>query len=114
MGSLYLAVLRCQIVFQTDHTMSYPMYVCLLICLGIAILSNPATAAPKPWYQGGGLGDCAPGLCPPTAEVSPVQCSSDPTLYFNNGYPTNCAEGEQCDQEVAAAGAGNPCKPAKK
>jgi len=75
----------------------------------------PASGAPKPWYQGGGLADCAPGKCPPTAEISPVQCSSDPAMYFNNGYPTNCAEGEECDEAAAAEGAGNPCKvPARK
>ena len=35
-----------------------------------------------------GLPDCAPGKCPRTAEISPIQCSSDPAMYFNNGYPT--------------------------
>merc|ERR1711862_349366 len=84
------------------------------LLLTACLLLAPASAAPKPWYQGGGLADCAPGKCPPTAEISPVQCSSDPAMYFNNGYPTNCAEGEECDEAAAAEGAGNPCKvPAK-
>merc|ERR1712083_538593 len=61
---------------------------------------------PNPWYQGNGLADCAPGKCPPTAEISPVKCSGD---------PTNCAEGEECDEAAAAEGAGNPCRvPARK
>merc|ERR1712126_263875 len=58
----------------------------------------------KPWYQGSGLPDCAPGLCPFTAEISPIKCSSDPTL---------CAEGFTCDQAAADAGEGNPCRAAE-
>merc|ERR1712098_68874 len=72
-------------------------------------LALTTLVAAKPWYQGDGLADCAPGKCPPTAEVSPIQCSSDPLLYFNNGYPTKCDKGFVCDEEKAAAGAGNPC-----
>merc|ERR1711892_7404 len=88
---------------------------CLVLLFAMSLLLAPVHSAPKPWYQGGGLGDCAPGKCPATAEVSPVQCSSDPALFFNNGYPTNCAEGEECDEATAAEGAGNPCKvPARK
>ena len=33
-------------------------------------------------------------------------------MFFNNGFPTNCIEGEECDEAAAAEGAGNPCKPA--
>jgi len=47
-----------------------------------------------------------------TAETSPIKCSSDLTMYFNNGYPTNCPEGEECDAAAADAGEGNPCRPA--
>ena len=32
--------------------------------------------------------DCAPGKCPRTAEISPIVCSSDLAMFFNNGYPT--------------------------
>jgi len=63
-----------------------------------------------PWYQGDGLADCAPGKCKPTAEISPIQCSSDPSMFFNNGAPTNCAEGFTCDEAAAAAAEGNPCR----
>ena len=35
-----------------------------------------------------GLPDCAPGKCPRTAEISPIKCSSDLAMFFNNGYPT--------------------------
>merc|ERR1712126_176927 len=69
-------------------------------------------AQAKPWYQGDGLPDCAPGKCPRTAEISPIKCSSDLTMYFNNGYPTTCAEGEECDAAAADAAEGNPCRPA--
>ena len=57
-----------------------------------------------------GLPDCAPGKCPATAEISPVQCSSDPAMFFNNGYPTLCGEGTECDTAAAEAGEGNPCR----
>merc|ERR1711997_1335033 len=70
-------------------------------------------AVAKPWYQGSGLPDCAPGLCPPTAEVSPIVCSSDPAMFFNNGYPTLCAEGFTCSTTAAEAGEGNPCRAAE-
>merc|ERR1712107_795546 len=86
------------------HGPSYPRD-CL--CLGTCLGSYFA----KPWYQGDGLPDCAPGKCPRTAEISPIQCSSDPAMYFNNGYPTNCVEGEACDEAAAAAAEGNPCRP---
>merc|ERR1711892_727579 len=65
----------------------------------------------KPWYQGDGLGGCAPGKCPQTAEISPIRCSSDLKLYFNNGFPTRCGEGEECDSAEADAANGNPCRP---
>merc|ERR1711983_330714 len=67
----------------------------------------------KPWYQGSGLPDCAPGLCPYTAEISPIKCSSDPVLFFNNGYPMLCQEGFTCDTAAADAGEGNPCRAAE-
>merc|ERR1712080_168060 len=71
--------------------------IALLLCRGEA----------KPWYQGAGLADCAPGKCPPTAEVSPVQCSSDPVLFFNNGFPRSvprvrCAMKKQLQLEQEA------------
>merc|ERR1711936_30268 len=83
----------------------------MITLLTVMILLNSSNAAPKPWYQGDGLPDCAPGLCPATAEISPVKCSSDPTMYFNNGYPTVCAEGFECDAAAADAGEGDPCRP---
>merc|ERR1712142_1090405 len=82
--------------------------VSLFVLLAVASL-----ALSKPWYQGSGLPDCAPGLCPFTAEISPIKCSSDPVLFFNNGYPTLCAEGFTCDQAAADAGEGNPCRAAE-
>merc|ERR1712236_146164 len=85
----------------------------MITLLTVMILLNSSNAAPKPWYQGDGLPDCAPGLCPATAEISPVKCSSDPTMYFNNGYPTVCAEGFECDAAAADAGEGDPCRPAE-
>merc|ERR1712223_826658 len=81
----------------------------LVIACALALVLVPTLS--KPWYQGDGLPDCAPGKCPRTAEISPIQCSSDPAMYFNNGYPTNCAEGEACDEAAAAAAEGNPCRP---
>ena len=62
------------------------------------------------FYPAGGLPDCAPGKCPRTAEISPIKCSSDPVLFFNNGYPMLCQEGFTCDAAAADAGEGNPCK----
>jgi len=62
-------------------------------------------------YQGDGLADCAPGKCPPQAEVSPIWCSSDLTMFFNNGFPTNCGPDEECNAEAADGAAGNPCRP---
>merc|ERR1711934_190996 len=79
----------------------------LLAFSALALILAPAMS--KSWYQGDGLPDCAPGKCPRTAEVSPIKCSSDLAMFFNNGYPTNCAEGEEC---AAAAADGNPCRPA--
>ena len=61
----------------------------------------------------GGLPDCAPGKCPKTAEISPIKCSSDPVLFFNNGYPMLCQEGFTCDAAAADAGEGNPCRAAE-
>ena len=65
------------------------------------------------FYPAGGLPDCAPGKCPKTAEISPIKCSSDPVLFFNNGYPMLCQEGFTCDAAAADAGEGNPCKAAE-
>merc|ERR1711971_1277746 len=76
----------------------------------LALVLVPAMS--KPWYQGDGLPDCVPGKCPRTAEISPIVCSSDLAMFFNNGYPTNCAEGEECDAAAADAAEGNPCRPA--
>merc|ERR1712080_289837 len=81
-----------------------------LVCVWMLVTMLLPSTQGLPWYQGNGLGDCAPGKCPPTNEVSPITCSSDLTMYFNNGYPTVCGEGEQCDPEAADAGEGNPCK----
>ena len=39
-----------------------------------------------------------------------MQCSSDPAMFFNNGYPTLCGEGTECDTAAAEAGEGNPCR----
>ena len=66
-----------------------------------------------PFYLTGGLPDCAPGKCPKTAEISPIKCSSDPVLFFNNGYPMLCQEGFTCDTAAADAGEGNPCRAAE-
>ena len=102
---------------------------CVAVSLFV-LLTVASLALSKPWYQGGksqpsqsvvrsdpsspdGLPDCAPGLCPPTAEVSPIVCSSDPAMFFNNGYPTLCAEGFTCDTAAAEAGEGNPCRAAE-
>merc|ERR1712193_255014 len=74
------------------------------------LVSLTTLALSKPWYQGDGLPDCAPGKCPKTAEISPIKCSSDPTLFFNNGYPMLCQEGFSCDVAAADAGEGNPCR----
>merc|ERR1712215_413496 len=103
------------ITSRISSSITSSMKYLMITLLAVMILLNSSNAAPKPWYQGDGLPDCAPGLCPATAEISPVKCSSDPTMYFNNGYPTNCAEGEECDEAAAAEGAGNPCRvPARK
>merc|ERR1711953_581123 len=75
------------------------------------VVSLATLAMSKPWYQGDGLPDCAPGKCPRTAEISPIKCSSGLAMFFNNGYPTNCAEGEECDAAAADAAEGNPCRP---
>merc|ERR1712037_616921 len=77
----------------------------------LVFLGMIALALAKPWYQGAGLPDCAPGKCPRTAEVSPIKCSSDLAMFFNNGYPMNCAEGEECGAAAADAAEGNPCRP---
>ena len=34
-------------------------------------------------------------------------------MYFNNGYPTLCAEGFACNAGAADAGEGDPCRPAE-
>merc|ERR1712210_282579 len=81
----------------------------LLAFCALALVLVPAMS--KPWYQGDGLPDCAPGKCLRTAEISPIKCSSDLAMLFNNGYPTNCAEGEECDAAAADAAEGNPCRP---
>merc|ERR1711868_247855 len=88
---------------SSSLTMNYT--VSLFVLLTVASL-----ALSKPWYQGDGLPDCAPGKCPKTAEVSPIVCSSDPTMFFNNGYPTLCAEGFTFNSAAADAGEGNPCR----
>ena len=43
---------------------------------------------PTDFFLTDGLPDCAPGKCPRTAEISPIVCSSDLAMFFNNGYPT--------------------------
>merc|ERR1711879_357100 len=58
----------------------------LVIASALALVLVPTLS--KPWYQGDGLPDCAPGKCPRTAEISPIKCSSDLAMFFNNGYPT--------------------------
>merc|ERR1712001_346724 len=83
----------------------------LLAFCALALVLVPAMS--KPWYQGDGLPDCAPGKCPKTAEVSPIKCSSDLAMFFNNGYPTLCQEGFTCDAAAADAGEGNPCRAAE-
>merc|ERR1712215_153699 len=94
---------------NTHNSMKYPM----ITLMTVMLLLHSNNAAPKAWYQGDGLPDCAPGLCPATAEISPIKCSSDPTMYLNNGYPTVCAEGFECDAAAADAGEGDPCRPAE-
>merc|ERR1712066_1009315 len=69
----------------------------LLAFCALALVLVPAMS--KPWYQGDGLPDCAPGKCPRTAEISPIKCSSDLAMFFNNGYPTNCAEVRSATQQ---------------
>merc|ERR1712126_562262 len=81
---------------------------CAISALSLILTTHLALA--KPWYQGDGLPSCAPGKCPKTAEISPIKCSSDLSMYFNNGYPTLCAEGEECDPAEADAANGNPCR----
>merc|ERR1712227_497868 len=88
---------------SSSSTMNNAVKVFILLTLSCLSLS-------KPWYQGDGLPDCAPGKCPKTAEVSPIVCSSNPTMFFNNGYPTLCAEGFTCNSAAADAGEGNPCR----
>merc|ERR1712179_653626 len=83
-----------------------------IVLVSVLVVALVPVIEGLPWYQGDGLADCAPGKCAPTAEVSPIQCSSDPILFFNNGFPTLCAEGEACDEDAAAAGEGNPCRAA--
>merc|ERR1739838_358935 len=83
----------------------------LVLLLSLSLLLATTHSAAMPWYQGDGLPDCAPGKCPKTAEVSPIKCSADPTMYFNNGYPTVCAEGFECDAAAADAAEGDPCRP---
>jgi len=40
-----------------------------------------------------------------------VSCvEGEPAGWYNNGYPMKCNEGEMCDEEIAAQGAGNPCR----
>merc|ERR1712013_452144 len=68
----------------------------------LVFLGMIALALAKPWYQGSGLPDCAP-----------VKCSSDPVLFFNNGYPMLCQEGFTCDTAAADAEEGNPCRAAE-
>jgi len=85
----------------------------LVMLVIVSMLLVSTHSAPKPWYQGDGLPDCAPGKCPKTAEISPIKCSADPSMYFNNGYPTLCAEGFACDAAAADAGEGDPCRPAE-
>ena len=61
----------------------------------------------------------SPSLCAeftvpgrPQSDTAPVKCvEGEPAGWYNNGYPMLCGEGEVCDAETAAAGAGNPCKP---
>merc|ERR1712087_896060 len=95
MGSLLL-------IIKMNNTVT----IFLLVTLTTLALS-------KPWYQGDGLPDCAPGKCPKTAEVSPIKFSSDLAMFFNNGYPTLCQEGFTCDAAAADAGEGNPCRAAE-
>merc|ERR1711864_2496 len=84
----------------------------LFLLVTLVVLLTPGQALP--WIQSDGLADCAPGKCPKTAEISPIVCSdTDPTFFFQNGYPLACIEGEECDPEVADSGAGNPCRPAE-
>merc|ERR1712001_325713 len=79
----------------------------------LVVVSLVGLALSKTWYQGSGLPDCAPGKCPATAEISPIKCSSDPAMFFNNGYPMVCAEGFTCDAAAADAGEGTPCRAAE-
>merc|ERR1711935_662923 len=55
---------------STKMKASLTLLASLLVCLVINVSES------KPWYQGDGLADCAPGLCPKTAEISPIKCSS--------------------------------------
>merc|ERR1712212_968109 len=107
MGASSITSITSSISSSISTNMKYLM----ITLLAVMILLNSSTAAPKPWYQGDGLPDCAPGLCPATAEISPVKCSSDPTMYFNNGYPTVCAEGFEWEAAAAEAGEGDPGRP---
>ena len=88
--------------FTTKHQF---LYICFNQNWNILLLLSNVWA--------GGLPDCAPGKCPKTAEISPIKCSSDPVLFFNNGYPMLCQEGFTCDSGAADAGEGNPCRAAE-
>merc|ERR1711936_385462 len=104
------APVRPDLTIIPDLTIMAHLATFALAFCALALILVPAMS--KPWYQGDGLPDCAPGKCPRTAEISPIKCSSDLTMYFNNGSPTNCAEGEECDAAAADAAEGNPCRPA--
>merc|ERR1712080_402111 len=79
--------------------------------LSLALLLTLATMGstiPNPWYQGDGLPDCAPGKCPKTAEISPIICSSDPGMYFNNGYQRNVRRARNATLQPLMLGRGTP------
>merc|ERR1712233_120470 len=81
----YVQILPSYQILPDLTIMAHLATLALAFC-AFALIFVPAMS--KPWYQGDGLPDCAPGKCPRTAEISPIKCSSDLTMYFNNGYPT--------------------------
>merc|ERR1711918_32407 len=68
----------------------------LLAFCALALVLVPAMS--KPWYQGDGLPDCAPGKCPRTAEISPIKCSSDSPCSLTTDTPPTVRKARSATQ----------------